>query len=153
MAAGAVAAVAGAGLQVIGQERESRIRQRNANEQARLIDVQRRELLDRFNVFTARDIERERQLIQSAQQAAFIKGGVDVGSGMPLSVLEETAKLASEEFVRSRREALFDSEILRQEAGFTRQAARDERRSTRLQQGSTILSSFGRAGFGSGRIG
>jgi hypothetical protein len=81
------------------------------------------------------------QQLRGEQGAAFAKGGVDVGTGSPLLMMEQTNIEIEREVQSINREAQFEAEQLRRGAIVDKQQAQDIKVATRLKVVGTLFGS------------
>lgn len=124
MAAGA--AVAGLGLQLYGQHKQSQQQAEAAEDQAAAKREQGIEILGRSEENIKR-FRREGEKFKAQQVASFAASGVDVGSGVTLQQLEETNFLLAQNVADQRREAAFKAEQLFKGADINQDLAGDIR--------------------------
>lgn len=140
MATGAaVAVVAGAAIQMYGQYKSSRARERAARAQADAKKQQAFEILDRFEV-NAGLLRRKGEQFKSQQILATVASGVEISDTTTLVALEDTNSKITEQIAFERREAQFKAKQLFAGADIDTRLAGDIRKALPLQQTGTFLS-------------
>lgn len=109
IAASAIAA--GTVVQLVGAENARQDQEAAAKAQAKLKKEQAQELLDRYEI-NAKSLKRLGQETAEAQKAAFAKGGVDVGTGAPLLMMEDTYSKIQRQINLEKRESEFKAKQL-----------------------------------------
>lgn len=139
----AVAAVAGLGISIYGQIKESEDRAAAMEMDAQLRQSQAEEIRRRQQI-NERIILREAQELQSQQMAAFAAAGVDIGTGAPLMVAEQTMARARERIMLERYEAVFTAEQVRKGAKIQLGLADSARTAGQLGAYGTLLTGVGK---------
>ena len=109
--AAAIAAVAGVGINILGQNAQAKAQERAALAQAEAKRLQAFEVLRRSE-FNIDELEAEAKRFRGQQTAAFAKSGVDVGSGASLVQLEQLNRDLVEQVAVQREEADFKAKQL-----------------------------------------
>lgn len=140
--------VASTYMQIEGNRREARAKELAALTEADAKEAQANELFERFQI-NRKVMLREGQEVKGAQQAAFAKGGVDIGSGSTLLALEETNRIVTESIDIEQMEVQSQIEALKSGAAGDRDFAGNVRKAEKLQRTGILLSgasSIGAAG-------
>jgi len=132
-------AVIGTGLDIGGQIAESDAQQKAAKRNSIASEIQAREILKRSKV-NQEIVKEEGLALQANQVGAFARAGVDVGSGSPLSVLENTASNVRQEVATLGEEAEFAAREIRAGARAGLAAAKSARGAAGLSVLATGLS-------------
>lgn len=135
MAEGAL--IGAAAMQTVGGLSAAKTQKQAAREKVDQLNLlaQEEEFRNRKNTILQKQ---EAQRLQSAQTAAFAKGGVDVGQGAPLSVLEDTASSIFQEIAMRERENSFRLNQIRFEAAQTKKMARKQQMASLLGTGGAL---------------
>lgn len=145
MATGAaVAVVAGTVITMKAQQKEAEAQARAARQNAQAKREQALELLDRLDINSAKLLQ-EGAGLKAKQLTAFASRGIDVGSGAPLSVVEETNSLITRQLLLDKKEAEFKARQLESGAEADTRLAGDIESSARLRSLGTFLSGAGKA--------
>ena len=135
---GAASAIAGgvlsAGAQIASAQQEAGA----AHRDAQVKDLQADEVLSRAQI-NARLSILQGQKLKGDQVAAFAKGGVDVGGGSPLLMLEQTSMEITREVQSIARDAQFEASQLRRGAESSRQQAKDIQTAGKLAATATLF--------------
>ena len=115
----------------------SRARADQARQEAQARRSQAEELLRRGDV-SLKNIQLEGEQFLSSQQASFVRGGVDISSTTSLSVLEETQRQLSEQFIQTQREVSFNINSILEGASSLDDSAK------RIEDAATV-NAFGQA--------
>lgn len=113
MAAAAAIAAVGTVVTVAGQLQASKAQREAAEASAASKRFQADEILNRFEINSA-VMRRDQFTTQAKQAAAYVHGGVDVGSGTTLLMLEDTARKISDQLIMDEKEAQYKANVLRQ---------------------------------------
>jgi len=145
------AIIVGTAVQLYANKKESDAQEAAAEANAHAKRVQANELLDRF--FINKDLlTLEAKAFQGSQAAGFIKGGVDVGTGSALLVMEDTNRKLSRQLEIDEKEAEFKARQLKLGADVDLSLGSDLASASRLQRASIFLSGAVSAGRASGRF-
>lgn len=117
-------AVIGAGASIAGTLAEADIRRDAANAEARLLESEADFILKQAN-FLAGQYRREERQINAQQNAAFVKGGVTLGFGTTINVMNETSRQMTREIFSMYNEAQYKSNLARAKAKAKREYADD----------------------------
>jgi len=149
MAAGAVvgSAIVGTGLQIYGKRKEAQAREAAARAEAGLKRQQALDILDRFEI-NEKQMRIEGKVGIEAQQAAFAKGGVTVGTGVSLVAMEQTARDIQKTIDFEREEAVSRANALLAGATLEEQFAVDIKKAAKYEQAGMFLSGVGTAASG-----
>jgi len=146
MAEGAIAAMAvGATISLIGAEQARQDQEDAAKAQAKLKRAQATELLERFEI-NSKSLERLGQETKAAQQAAYGRGGVDVGTGAPLLMMEDTYSKIQRQINLEKREAEFKAKQLIRGADIEAELAGDISSAQKLENIGVFLTGAAKTG-------
>lgn len=106
-----IAAVGGAALEMYGNNKEGKAKQRAANAQAAAKRRQAAEILRRTDI-QLEQLAKDTDDFIAGQASAFAAGGVDVGSGVSLLMFEDTQKKATDERIQRLEEARWQAQEL-----------------------------------------
>jgi hypothetical protein len=136
----------GSVMQANAQKEQAKAEAAGLGARAKALDNQATEINSRFELFTKKDINVKKQILQGEQVAALAKGGVNVSAGTSLSIIQETARLSVEELMRAKREAMFESETLRSEAKSARDQISGVLKAGKLASTASLLGGASSAG-------
>jgi 4-diphosphocytidyl-2C-methyl-D-erythritol kinase len=142
MAALAVLAIVGAGMQAYSQYQSSQQQAENARIQAKMQRQQAKQLLE-LHELQKIDLKEQGEVFKSQQMAAFAAGGVAVGTGSTLSAMEDTNRKIIKEIEYNRRETMFKVGQIKMGADLDMAQANDMETAGKIQVGSTLLTSAG----------
>lgn len=146
MATGA-AVVAGVGttISLIASENARQSEEDAMKAQAKLKKAQAQELLERFEI-NAESLKRLGQETASAQTASFAKGGVDVGSGSSLLMMEDTFSKIQRQISLDKREADFKANQLIRGADIEMSLAGDISKAKKIENYGLFFTSAAKTG-------
>lgn len=136
--AAAIATIGGMALNAYGQYESGKNQARAMRERASAKRKAGLDLLDRAKTNIDRT-KRKGIAFKQEQLGQFAKAGVDVGTGSPLSTLEETSKRLMENIIDQRNEANRKAEALFRGADLDTQLSGDIEKATKIQTFGTIL--------------
>jgi len=139
----AALAIAGTGLSAYGQMRQGAWADAAARKQSSLINLQADEIIARAELNNM-IIDRNFKSLQGEQIAAAAGAGVDVGAGMTLEILEQTAMDASLQKELNRRDARCEASVLRFEASMGVLAGKEAKKAATIGAAGSLLTGFGR---------
>jgi len=142
MAVGAIATAAGVGLNIYGQMKAAKDQRKAASAQADARRAQADEILAR-NEINIKALKQEVEQFEARQAAAFAGSGVDIGSGAPLVMMENTSRAANAEIENRRRVAGYQAEAALRGAAIADQTGRNIEKNAPLQAAGTGLSALG----------
>ena len=145
MEGAAAAAIVGTAISVSAKRKAAKAEARAASERAEAKRKQAYELLDRFEI-NKQVLQREGKQIKSRQTAAFTKGGIDVGTGTPLHVMEDTNLKIDREIINQKREAEWKADALMRGADIDLRLAGDIKKASDLETMGSFLNTGARLG-------
>lgn len=93
-------------------------------------------------------LNRQKSQMLSSQRAAYAKAGVRLDEGSPLEVMADTATEYELDLATSRYNANVQTNQLQSEANYRRQVGKQAKMSGYYGAGATLLTNFGRIGYG-----
>ncbi len=136
------ALIVGTGLQVYGNMRSASAQRRQAAAEARIREAEARETERRF-LADVETTKRTGAVFLGQQAAAFASAGIDVGSGVALTMMEETARQFAEKVTDIRLEGEFRARNIRQGAALNAAVREDQARAHEIAAVGTILNFAG----------
>jgi hypothetical protein len=118
-AAAAITQVAGGVLNAYGQIQAGNTNQRLGEQEADLMDY-RAKLVEEQGAFQAKELRNQGQKMQSQQRSSYAAQGVDVSTGTPAAIQEETAILSEQDAMRAKLNAAREAWGLRTQANVRR---------------------------------
>jgi len=112
--------------------------ERALKKKAKLLNVQAQEVLGR-NVENRQLMLTQGKQILGQQATSLARLGIQATEGSSLSELEQSLSVLKDEWVRSRREALYEAKAIRSEASFTREQAKDLRGAMGIGAATSLL--------------
>lgn len=149
MATGALIGVTAVstGVQIYGQRKASRAKERAARSEAESKRQQALDLIERFEINT--DVLRRRgKQFKGEQIAAFVSGGVEISSGSPLLAMEQTNRNIARSIQLDRMELDAQVDAIRRGADLDDVIAKDIAGSRGLDSFSLFMSGAARGASG-----
>lgn len=139
MAALEIITAAGIGLQAVGSILDANSKANQADQQALLDNLQADEIQRRAKI-EDQNLRAQGKKVINAQKGTYAASGVDVSSGSPLVVMEQTQSQIDRMSLEQQREAKFQADQLRQGAQNLRSQANTTRIGGWLGVGGSLLS-------------
>jgi hypothetical protein len=143
MATGAAVAIgASTTMQLIGAKKEEKAQIQAAREAAHAKRLQAFELLERAR-YNQEVLKKQGRQFIAKQQAAFIKGGVDISEGTPLTAMEEANSRIMNQLLINEKEAQLKYEALMAGADIDTRLASDIREVGKYRKAGIFLQGVG----------